>query len=174
MAASLAPCDYHRPALVAADSPQVSHFPSLCLCFCIPRLSILSNCTAGLWGKWLFPLWRWLCDGSPVLVGNSKPCVVHAIQEMQPSERGTGPWEAFPMPSITMTEICFLHRQAPSMHVDKIQTGNNNCNNIMTLIKVRVPAGEKKIKGHLYCSSLPMGELRSSRATDTHYHTPAG
>lgn len=84
-------------SVFVADSPQVSHFPLLCLCFCIPRLSILSNCTAGLCGKWPFPLWRWLCDGSPVLVGNSKPYVIHEVKEMQTSERGTGPWEAFPM-----------------------------------------------------------------------------
>lgn len=128
-----------------ADSPQVSHFPPLCLCFCIPHLSILSNCAVGLRGKWLFPPWRWLCDRDPVLVGNSKPYVIHAIKEMQTSECGTGPWEAFPMLLIMMTEICFLHRQATSMHVDKIQTGNNNCNKIITIIKVRVPTG-KKIK----------------------------
>ena len=77
------------------------------------------------------------------MVGNSKPYVIHAIKEMQTPECGTGPWEAFPMLLIMMTEICFLHRQATSMHVDKIQAGNNNCNKIITIIKVRVPAGKK-------------------------------
>lgn len=76
-----------------------------------------------------FPLLRWLCDRSPVLEGSSKPYVIHAIKKMQTPECGTGPWEAFPTLLIVMTGTCFLHRRATSMQVDKIQTGNNKCNN---------------------------------------------
>lgn len=71
---------------------------------------------------------------------------------MHAPECGTGPWEAFPTLLVMMTEICFLHRHATSMHVDKIRTGNNNCNKTITLITVRVPAVKKNKKTILSCS----------------------
>lgn len=77
------------------------------------------------------------------MVGNVESYVTHAVEETQTPERGTGPWEAFPMLLIMTTAICFLHRQATSMPVDKIQGGNNNCHKIITPIKVRVPPGKK-------------------------------
>lgn len=161
------------PALLIADSPQVSHFPPLCLCFC--TLTYLSPLMT-LWAfaeNDCFPLLRWLCDGSPVLEGSSKPYVIHAIKKMQTPECGTGPWEAFPTLLIMMTGICFLHRRATSMQVDKIQTGNNKCNNNNN--KSKGSCCEKKKKtGHLHCSSPPTQELHSSLATDMHHRAPAG
>lgn len=69
---------------------------------------------------------------------------------MQTAERGSEPWEAFPTLPIEMTESYFLHRQATSTHVEKNHTGTNNCNKIIAIIKVRVPAGKKKA----ICTSL--------------------
>lgn len=43
-----------------------------------------------------------------------------------------------------MTESYFLHRQATSTHVEKNHTGTNNCNKIIAIIKVSVPAGKKR------------------------------
>lgn len=80
------------------------------LVFFIPCLSHLS--TVGLCGKWQLPLWRWQCDGSPVLGGNSMPCVIHAVKDVHTLECGTGPWEVFPTLLVMVTEICFLYRHS--------------------------------------------------------------
>lgn len=103
---------------LVADSPQVSHFHSLFLCFCV-LLSVVSNNTAGLWGEMTDIPRKRLRDGSPVLLGSSESYVIHAIKETQTAVRGTEPWEAFPTLLIKMTEIHFLHSQATSMHVEK-------------------------------------------------------